>query len=187
MRFAGYENELRFCGSMRDAAIYISMSHFLATRTHRSVRRMNRRSFTLIELVIVVLVIGILAAVAIGVFSGHGEEARINTTMADLQAMRDAVMLYRAETGNYPPDKFPGVFPPELDGYIRPIHFTKEPPVGGRYDWQQGWAGMTAAVGIWQPSVDVSLYQEFDDRFDDGDLNTGSILRKGNTLNLVIE
>lgn len=148
---------------------------------------MRRRGLTLIELVVVVLIIGILAAVAVPRYWEQTRDAKINATMADLRAMGEAIKRYRLNNGDYPEDQSPGRFPPELTGYIREVHFTKKPPLGGKYDWQKEWSGFTAAVGIWQSSPDISLYQEIDDRFDDGDFNTGSIQKRAKTLNLILE
>ena len=63
----------------------------------------RRRGFTLIELVIVVLVLGIIAAVAAPKLFDDTTSARESGTRQSLTTIRNAIELYRATTGNYPP------------------------------------------------------------------------------------
>lgn len=64
----------------------------------------SRRGFTLVELVVVVLVLGIIAAVASPKMFDTAAEARDNSTQSTLQVLRDAIELYKAENGEYPGD-----------------------------------------------------------------------------------
>ena len=65
----------------------------------------NRRGFTLIELVVVVLVLGILAAVAAPKMFNTAGDARTNSSRHSLNIIRDAIELYRAQNAGsaYPP------------------------------------------------------------------------------------
>ncbi len=65
-------------------------------------RGAKRRGFTLVELVIVVLVIGILTAVAAPKMMNTASNARVSGTKQSLFVLRDAVELYRAQNGSYP-------------------------------------------------------------------------------------
>lgn len=62
----------------------------------------NRRGFSLIELVIVVLVIGIIAAVAAPKLFNVTNDARTNGTRQSLTTIRNAIELYKAGVGYYP-------------------------------------------------------------------------------------
>lgn len=68
----------------------------------RNTNRTKRSGFTLVELVVVILVLGIIAAVAAPKMFDTAGDARDNTTITSLEVLRDAIELYKAETGAYP-------------------------------------------------------------------------------------
>jgi general secretion pathway protein G len=63
----------------------------------------NRSGFSLVELVIVVLILGILAAVAAPRMFDNATTARENGTRRSLTVIRNAIELYRAQNGTLPP------------------------------------------------------------------------------------
>jgi len=65
-----------------------------------SLRR--RRGFTLIEVLIVIVVIAILAAIVVPRLLGAGREARETSLRAHLQELRNAIGLFQAQCGDYP-------------------------------------------------------------------------------------
>ncbi len=63
--------------------------------------RTNQRGFTLVELMIVVIIVGILAAVAIPMYQGATERAKASEAVAALGTIRGAMRVYYAEHGTY--------------------------------------------------------------------------------------
>ena len=61
-----------------------------------------RKGFSLVELVVVVLILGIIAAVAAPKMFNTANDARTNSTKQSLVVVRDAIELYKSQTGNYP-------------------------------------------------------------------------------------
>lgn len=59
-------------------------------------RLVNRKGFTLVELLVVVAIIGILAAIAIPKFTSASETARGAKIVADLRTLDSAAELYYA-------------------------------------------------------------------------------------------
>lgn len=62
----------------------------------------NQKGFTLVELMVVIAVIGVLAAIAVPKFMGSTEAARIAKVQADLRTIGSAISVFEAQTGAPP-------------------------------------------------------------------------------------
>jgi type IV pilus assembly protein PilE len=65
---------------------------------------MNRKGITLIELLIVVVIVGVLAAIAIPLYNGYMERARRVDAKTALEQLRASQEMRRAERGRYSTD-----------------------------------------------------------------------------------
>ena len=61
----------------------------------------DEKGFTLVELMIVVVIVGILAAVAIPMYRGSTDRARASEAVAALGSIRSAMRVYYGEYGTY--------------------------------------------------------------------------------------
>lgn len=71
-------------------------------------KQMNRKAFSLVELVIVVVIIGVIAAIAVPRISRGAVGAGESALRGSLAALRNAIDMYAAEHG--------GTFPAGADG-----------------------------------------------------------------------
>jgi len=62
----------------------------------------NQKGFTIVELLIVIVVIGILAGLVITTFTGIQQKARNTERQTDVKAIHGQVEAYYAQNGRYP-------------------------------------------------------------------------------------
>lgn len=60
------------------------------------------KGFTLIEIMIVIVLIGIIMMISMGAFMSSRKSARDGKRKADLEAVRSAVEMYRSDLNSYP-------------------------------------------------------------------------------------
>ena len=79
---------------------------------------MNRRGFTIVELLAVVSVMGLLASIALPKYQQIRKKADATETMAAMSAVRVAAFQYNESTGNWPPNAGLGNVPTGLAQYL---------------------------------------------------------------------
>ena len=62
----------------------------------------NNYAFTLIELLIVVAIIGILAAIAVPNFVNAMTRAKVARVQSELKSLSSAIEMYNLDNNNYP-------------------------------------------------------------------------------------
>jgi len=96
--------------------------------------RSLRRGFTLIEILIVVVILGILAAIVIPQFTNASQEAAESSVKSQLQTVRSQVELFRVRNNGNLPANFADLMTPPAgeDPYLQ-----KEPtlPTGYEFVW----------------------------------------------------
>ena len=83
-----------------------------------------KKAFTLMELLVVVLILGILATMAVGVYTSQVERARYAAARTTIAALELATTRYQLDLGEFPPSgsatgaNIPDSFPFEGNGYL---------------------------------------------------------------------
>jgi general secretion pathway protein G len=99
----------------------------------------NRKGFTLIEIMVVVVILGILATIVLTNVMGREDEARINAAKTQIRALEGALDGFKLDNGFYPATdqglealiKRPetGRIPNKWKdgGYLKPARIPKDP------------------------------------------------------------
>src|SRR5256714_15253863 len=66
--------------------------------------RLKRTGFTLVEILIVVIILGILAAIVIPQFTNASQDARESSLLSQLQTLRSQIELYKLQHKDKLPD-----------------------------------------------------------------------------------
>ena len=62
----------------------------------------TQRGFTLIEIMVVVVIIGVLGAIVVPQFMSRPDQAKVTAARTDVQAISTALEMYRLDTFSYP-------------------------------------------------------------------------------------
>jgi prepilin-type N-terminal cleavage/methylation domain-containing protein len=135
---------------------------------------------TLIELMIVVSIIGILAAIVIPRYSNASEDAQASRAATSMKTIVSAVQRYNIEHDDWPADVQPGRMPAELEPYLMRTDLNNA-ALGGSWDYED-WRGRglmagdaTVGIALTLRYGDDTLYEEVDRLIDDGGLSTGLV------------
>ena len=63
---------------------------------------MNNRAFSLIELLLVLVILAVLAAVVVPKFTSRSEQARVTAAQTDISSIEIALDAFEIDTGRYP-------------------------------------------------------------------------------------
>jgi general secretion pathway protein G len=65
-------------------------------------KTVERRAFTLLEVLMVIVILGVLAALIVPQFTGTQEQSKIKTTRIQVRSIEDALERFKMECGRYP-------------------------------------------------------------------------------------
>lgn len=137
----------------------------------------NKSGFTLVEIMIVVVIIGLLARIAMPAFKRVQMRSQNAKVVNDMRVYAGMMETYSLENGAYPEDSNSGELPVDFAPYIKISQWNEGPPIGGEWDIEKDSFGIVSAVGVHQYTVSNEQILELDEKYDDGNLMTGNYRR----------
>jgi len=138
----------------------------------------NRNGFTLMEVLIVVVILGVLAAMIIAQFAGATDDAQRAAFIANGRIFREQAKHFQLDNGVYLEDAASGTLPQGFGYYVQQNKWEGGTPIGGVWDAERDSFGLTSIIGVHFNGLgetrDDAYMQQIDAAMDDGDLATGS-------------
>ena len=111
-----------------------------------SLRRSAQQGFTLIEVIVVVAIIGLLAAIVVPVVAGKIQEAKVTSQQADLKEISNAFNRFFVDTQLWPDPGGANTWDPSTGTAFAPAQLTAA--TGNKAIWLAPAAGTGAAATL---------------------------------------
>jgi prepilin-type N-terminal cleavage/methylation domain-containing protein len=143
--------------------------------------------FTLVEIMVVVVIVGILAAIAIPTFGHFRRNAKNDRYIHDVHVFAQAFETYAMKNGRWPPGASDGAVPTGMSGELRDQDWAAVNALGGRWNWDYKSGGITAGISVTGATVDDAQLIEIDKQMDDGNLSSGNLIKNGARLTYILQ
>jgi general secretion pathway protein G len=110
------------------------------------------KAFTLVEILIVVVILGILAAIVVPQFTNATQDAQQGNLRAQIKSLQNQIELYKARTNSYPDlvaNQWAPLLDPNGDGNLSDAYIKKAPknPAAPTADQSVIVAGLVGQAG----------------------------------------
>jgi len=133
----------------------------------------TRRGFTLVEIMVVVVIIGLLAALALPAFQRSQRASQNARVINDFRIFVQSFEVYNTQSGSWPPNAAAGAIPAGMSGNFKEDTWTHPTTIGGQWNWDFNRPEFTAGVSISGFTCGDAQLKEIDIKIDDGNLSTG--------------
>jgi len=106
--------------SINRTGLFSDMPGNLFVKRNIHERRSSQTGFTLIEIMVVIIIIGVLASIVVPRMFGNVEKAKLNAASAQIEMLGTALDSFRLDTGRYPTTS------EGLEALVRPASGTEE-------------------------------------------------------------
>lgn len=159
----------------------------MRTASHRP-GHATYRGFTLVEIMVVVVIIGLLAALALPAFQRSQRASQNARAINDFRIFVQAFEVYNTQNGSWPPNASAGQIPTGMSRDFKEDAWQANPNVlGGRWNWDWDRPEFIAGVSISGATVTDAQLTEIDVKLDDGNLTTGFFQKIGSRVTYIIE
>jgi type II secretion system protein G len=143
------------------------------------------RGFTLVEIMVVIVIIGLLAALAIPAVRRNQRSSQNTRVINDFRVFTQAFEIYNANNGGWPATAAPGAMPnlpTSITDTLKAASWQGATTLGGLWQWDNSLSsGGMAGICIIGFTCNDEQLQQIDAKLDDGNLGTGNFQKTTGT------